>query len=181
MSMYLLIGLLLLFSCMIFKSFNNQSKQQDSVLKRRAVFSLNQQLTFARLKEILPSYTILAQVSYDALMTTKFSRTRNKYRNLLADFVVLDASHQIVAIIGLDDPNALKRFQQTQYKDALLEMAGYRVIRYDEVPSYQQIRRDFFGELRKEWQEPDAQELDTSLKKYNFYNNHEKRKLKVWG
>ena len=58
MSMYLLIGLLLLFSCMIFKSFNNQSKQQDSVLKRRAVFSLNQQLTFARLKEILPSYTM---------------------------------------------------------------------------------------------------------------------------
>ena len=181
MSMYLLIGLLLIFSLMVFKSFNSQSKQQDSVLKRRAVFNLNEQLAFTRLKETLPTHTILAHVSYDALMTTKYSRTRNKYRNLLADFVVMDASHHIVAIIGLDDPNVLKRFQQAHYKDALLSMAGYRVIRYDEVPSYQQIRRDFFGELRKEWQEPDAQELDTSLKKYNFYHNHEKRKLKVWG
>lgn len=181
MSMYLLIGLLLLFSLMVFKGLNNPSKQQDSVLKRRAVFSFNEQLAFARLKEMLPTHTILAHVSYDALMTTKYARTRNKYRNLLADFVVMDASHQIVAIIGLDDSNVLKRFQQAQYKDALLSMAGYRVIRYDEVPSYQQIRRDFLGELRKEWQEPDAQELDTSLKKYNFYHNHEKRKLKVWG
>lgn len=179
MSMYLLIGLLLLFSFMVFKGLNKQSKQQDSVLKRRAVFSLNEQLAFARLKETLPTHTILAQVSYDALITTKYSRTRNKYRNLLADFVVLDASHQIVAIIGLDDPNVLKRLQQKQYKDALLSMAGYRVIRYDEVPTYRQIRRDFFGELRKDWHETEAQELDTSLKKYNFY--HEKRKLKVWG
>lgn len=44
------------------------------------------ELTYTRLKEILPNHMVLAHVSYDALLTTKFSRTRSKYRNLSGNF-----------------------------------------------------------------------------------------------
>ena len=136
MMMYIFIGSLILL-CVLFmawRSLENSTRQQDSALKQRAIFNINQQITYTRLKEILPQSTILAHVSFDALLTTKYSRTRHKYRNMVADFVVLDQSHQVTAIIALDDPMVLKRRQNAQYQDALLAMAGYRVIRYEDVP-----------------------------------------------
>ena len=141
MMMYIFIGSLILL-CVLFmawRSLENSTRQQDSALKQRAIFNINQQITYTRLKEILPQSTILAHVSFDALLTTKYSRTRHKYRNMVADFVVLDQSHQVTAIIALDDPMVLKRRQNAQYQDALLAMAGYRVIRYEDVPEYYQL------------------------------------------
>ena len=138
MMMYIFIGSLILL-CVLFmawRGLENSTRQQDSALKQRAIFNINQQITYTRLKEILPQSTILAHVSFDALLTTKYSRTRHKYRNMVADFVVLDASHQVTAIIALDDPMVLKRRQNAQYQDALLAMAGYRVIRYEDAVSY---------------------------------------------
>ena len=101
------------------EKFKQPYSEKDSVLKQRAVFNINQQITFMRLKEILPESTILAHVSFDALLTTKYTRTRHKYRNMVADFVILDDAHQIKTIIALDDPMALKRPQDAQYQDAL--------------------------------------------------------------
>ena len=109
MMMYIFIGSLILL-CVLFmawRSLENSTRQQDSALKQRAIFNINQQITYTRLKEILPQSTILAHVSFDALLTTKYSRTRHKYRNMVADFVVLDQSHQVTAIIALDDPMVL--------------------------------------------------------------------------
>ncbi|WP_347453433.1 DUF2726 domain-containing protein [Acinetobacter thermotolerans] len=148
MATYIMIGSFLLFCAvlMAWKRVENSNKQQDSALKQRAIFNLNEQMTYTRLKEILPEHTILAHVSYDALLTTKFFRTRNKYRNLVADFVVLDQNHQVVAIVAVDDPVVLRRPQQSQYQDALLSMAGYKVFRYEDIPEYYELRRDFLNE-----------------------------------
>ena len=106
MTIYIVIGSVILLLSMILasKGLIPKTKQQDSALRQRAIFNVNEQLTYTRLKEILPHHTILAHVSYDALLTTKFSRTRSKYRNLVADFVVVDAMQQVVAVVALDDP-----------------------------------------------------------------------------
>ncbi|OTG76997.1 hypothetical protein B9T33_15815 [Acinetobacter sp. ANC 5054] len=177
MTIYIVIGSILLFCVLImaWKSLESDSKQQDSALKQRAIFNINEQLTYTRLKEILPNHTILAHVSFDALLTTKYYRTRNKYRNMVADFVVLNENQQIQAIIALDDPMVLKRIQPMQYQDALLQMAGYRVIRYDDVPEYSQLREDFLGSQVK--YKPIPQVSD--LKKYHLYSDLERKKLKV--
>ncbi len=55
--------------------------------------------------------------------------------------MILDQQYQIVAIVAVDDPVILKRPQQAQFQDALLTMAGYRVICYDvpEIISYEDI------------------------------------------
>lgn len=181
MMMYIFIGSLILL-CVLFmawRGLENSTRQQDSALKQRAIFNINQQITYTRLKEILPQSTILAHVSFDALLTTKYSRTRHKYRNMVADFVVLDASHQVTAIIALDDPMVLKRRQNAQYQDALLAMAGYRVIRYEDVPEYYQLRQDFLIEKFA------YNQLDTSLeghtKKYSFYPVLGRKKIRILG
>ena len=181
MMVYILVGSLLLFCvlCMAWKSLESSSKQQDSALKQRAIFNINEQLTYTRLKEILPQSTILAHVSFDALLTTKYSRTRHKYRNMVADFVVLDEHHQVTAIIALDDPMALRRPQNAQYQDALLAMAGYRVIRYEDVPEYYELRQDFLLE-KSSYNQLDIQMADIP-KKYSFYPELERKKIRIVG
>ncbi|CAM4171894.1 DUF2726 domain-containing protein [Acinetobacter pragensis] len=177
MAIYIVIASMLL-GCMLimaWKSLENNAKQQDSALKQRAIFNINEQLTYTRLKEILPNHIILAHVSFDALLTTKYYRTRNKYRNMVADFVVLDENQQIKAIIALDDPMVLKRIQPSQYQDALLQMAGYRVIRYDDVPEYAQLRDDFLhGKASFRPLTPVS-----DLKKYHLYSDLERKRLKA--
>jgi hypothetical protein len=164
---------------MAWKSLEDSTRQQDSALKQRAIFNINQQLTYTRLKEILPQSTILAHVSFDALLTTKYSRTRYKYRNMVADFVVLDEHYQVTAIIALDDPMVLKRRRNAEYQDALLAMADYRVIRYADVPEYYQLRQDFLVENVA------SHPLDTSLeghtKKYSFYPILQRKKIRILG
>ena len=181
MMVYILVGSLLLFCvlCMAWKSLESSTKQQDSALKQRAIFNINEQLTYTRLKEILPQSTILAHVSFDALLTTKYSRTRHKYRNMVADFVVLDEHHQVTAIIALDDPMALRRPQNAQYQDALLAMAGYRVIRYEDVPEYYELRQDFLLE-KSPHNQLDIQVADIP-KKYSFYPELERKKIRIVG
>ena len=149
MTIYILLGSVLLLFALYwaFHSITDQQKPQDSMLKQRAIFNINEQLTFTRLKEILPQCIILAHVSYDALLTTKYFRTRHKYRNMVADLVILDEYHQIIAVIAVDDSSSLRRAKNAEYQDALLSMAGYRVVRYDDVPEYFQLRQDFLTDV----------------------------------
>ncbi|WP_425918458.1 DUF2726 domain-containing protein [Acinetobacter sp. TSRC1-2] len=181
MMIYILIGSLLLLCVlmMAWKSLETGTRQQDSALKQRAIFNISEQLTYTRLKGILPQSTVLAHVSFDALLTTKYSRTRYKYRNMVADFVVLDEHHQVTAIIALDDPMILKRQQNSQYQDALLAMAGYRVIRYEDVPEYYQLRQDFL--LEKSTHNLLDIQAEITPKKYSFYPELERKKIRILG
>lgn len=148
MTIYVFIGsvLFLLALCVAFSSLSQHTKQQDSMLKQRAIFNINEQLTFTRLKEILPNSMILAHVSYDALLTTKYHHTRRKYQNMVADFVVLDEFHQVLAVVAVDDLHSLRHAESNAYQDALLVMAGYPVFRYDDVPEYHQLRQDLLND-----------------------------------
>jgi uncharacterized protein Veg len=173
MTIYILIGsVLLLFAlCMALKSLTSHPKQQDSMLKQRAVFNINEQLTFTRLKEILPKSIILAHVTYDALLTTKYHRTRTKYQNMIADFVILDEFYQVIAIVAVDDASSIRHTESADYEDALLTMAGYQVFRYEDVPEYYQLRRDFIGDSASPRQEQAI--------KHNVQYHFERRKNKV--
>lgn len=179
MMTYIVVGSLFLLLLMLLtrKSLLPKTQQQDSALKQRALLSVNEQLTYSRLKEILPDHTVFVHVSYDALLTTKFSRTRSKYRDLVADFVVVDALQQVVAIVGLDDPLSLKRSQKFQFQDALLESAGYRVIRYEEVPNHNQLREDFC----KDTYTLHIQSHTGDRKSYTYDMATQARKLRVTG
>ena len=137
---------LILASVIFFNKLKN-NKKTDSALRRRAVFNATEMITFSRLKEVLPEGNVLAHVSFDALLTTKYLHTRRKYQKMFADFVVLDKNCKVIAIVALDDINAMMRMKQHMYQDALLESAGYRMLRYTGIPEYQQLREDFLTEF----------------------------------
>lgn len=122
-------------------------QKKDSALKQKGVLNATQQLTLLRLREIVPHSQVLAHVSFDALLTTKYLHTRRKYQNMVADFVLLDRDFRVMAVIRLDDFNVMKRSKKSAYQDAILKTVGYRTIRYMGVPTLEQIREDFFDEL----------------------------------
>ena len=148
MDMMIIASIVLLAIVIVVAYKGLKSKQQvDSALKRRAVFNSTEQMTFTRLKEILPEANILAHVSFDALLTTKYPHTRRKYSKMFADFVILDQDCKVLAIITLNDINMPKRANDIFYQDAMLEMAGYRIVHYMGVPEYSELREDFLTEL----------------------------------
>lgn len=148
MDMMIFASLFVLAIVIVFAYNGLKNKQKnDSILRQRAVFNSNEQITFTRLKEVFPEANVLAHVAFDALLTTKYSHTRRKYQKMFANFVVLDQHCRVIAIITMDDPNLVKRSSTAIYQDALLEMANYRVVRYREVPEYQQLREDFLIEF----------------------------------
>lgn len=124
-----------------------QNRRQDSPLKRRGILNIAEQITLMRLQAVLPRHTVLAHVSFDALLTTKFAHTRRKYQGLVADFVVLDQQHQVLAIIEIADESYVNRLHQKHYQDSLLELAGYRVLRYSSIPTEQELRQDLVPDL----------------------------------
>lgn len=135
-----IVGLLLI-TALILRHLH-QNRRQDSPLKRRGILNISEQITLMRLQAVLPRHTILAHVSFDALLTTKYMHTRRKYQGLVADFVVLDQQHQVLAIIEIADESYVNRLHQKHYQDSLLELAGYKVLRYSSIPTEQELRED---------------------------------------
>lgn len=174
MDMMIIASLVLLAIVSVVAYKGLKSKQQaDSALRQRAVFNSTELITFTRLKEILPEANILAHVSFDALITTKYLHTRRKYQQMFADFVVLDKDCKVLAVVTLDDLNSSKRMPANTYPDALLESAGYRIVRYVGVPEYQQLREDFLIEYSEMNQNPVFETAE--MGKFELYPNRERR------
>lgn len=112
-------------------------------IKGKRILTMNEQPTFIRLREALPEYIILAQVSFSAFMTAQGYATRNLFNRKVADFVVLDKQFNIVAIVELDDSSHKGKEDKDAERDSLIIEAGYRIIRYQRTPDIDQVKKDF--------------------------------------
>ena len=138
---YLLICAILIVVSIAIYTGIQRKQRQDSALKRRAVMNQSEKIFFSRLQESLPEYHILSRVSFDALLTTKFLRTRHKYQTMIADFVVLDENFKVLAILSCPDHH--RKIYHHHYQNNLLRSAGYHVIDYDELPSVDKLQKEF--------------------------------------
>lgn len=117
--------------------------KNETPIKAKRVITMNEQPTFNRLREALPDNIVLAQVSFGALLSTSGQGTRNRFNRKIADFVVLDKSFNVVAIVELDDSSHKGREKQDADRDAMLKEAGYRIIRYPRTPDLDKVKADF--------------------------------------
>ncbi|MDH2017609.1 DUF2726 domain-containing protein [Acinetobacter ursingii] len=124
------------------KQGGGNSKERNPI-KGKRILTMNEQPTFFRLREALPEHIVLAQVAFSAFMTAKGFPTRNLFNRKVADFVVLDKSLNIVAIVELDDSSHKGNEDKDSDRDALVAEAGYRVIRYKRTPDFAQVQKDF--------------------------------------
>ncbi len=168
MNMMIIASIVILVIVLIVAYKGLKHKQpSDSALRQRAVFNTFEHLTFTRLKDVFPEANVLAHVSFDALLTTKFPRTRRKYQKLFADFVLLDKDCRVLVVIALGDSMSTRRVTSSIDQDALLDAAGYRVIRYQQVPEYQQLREDFLTEYVDMQTIPESEQQSEKLNLYS--------------
>ncbi len=138
----IIIGAIALF---VLKNGNNGKKEKGArtPITGKRPLTMNEQPMFIRLIEALPEYGVLAQVAFSSFMTAKGYATRNLFNRKVADFVVIDKNFNIVAIVELDDSSHKGQEDNDAERDALVNEAGFRVIRYKRTPDINQIRSDF--------------------------------------
>jgi very-short-patch-repair endonuclease len=107
--------------------------------RAKPVLTKNEQGMYWRLREAFPDTVVLAQVAFSALITSAREH-RNRYNQKVADFVLLDRSMQVIAVIELDDSSHNGRAEQDVARSRLLETAGLRVIRFKRTPDIDVLR-----------------------------------------
>lgn len=143
---YLLIPLLMLaVSAVLAMAMSKRKSTKLGVISARSPVTENEQAMYFRLTQAFPSGVVLAQVAFSALITSKDRATRNRFDRKVADFVICTKAFQVVAIIELDDSSHRGREAQDSKRDALLEAAGYRVLRYKTIPDLENLRIDVAG------------------------------------
>jgi len=108
-------------------------------LKARPVMSEREQAMYRRLKETCPGSDVLAQVALPALVSSAREH-RGRFDRLVADFVLCDASMKVQVVIELADPDRKKRPRADALREKVLARAGYKVLRFANVPDQDDLR-----------------------------------------
>ena len=118
--------------------------------KSKPLLSANEKEFFGRLMDALPEYRVLTQVALGALLqpnvrndNKQYYRTRASFSQKIADYVVCNMQMEVVAVIELDDRT--HKGDRDAKRDAMLEQAGYKVIRWQskKKPTAAEIRERF--------------------------------------
>ena len=142
LSMWWIVLAVIVIAFLMFGGKNKKPKQQHTPISAKPILTKRELQFFAVLEQALPRAYIFPQVSFSAILTTKGFYTRSQFNRKIADFVVCDERMNIVAIIELDDSSHKGREQQDAARDAMLNEAGYPVLRYAQIPQASQISKD---------------------------------------
>ena len=142
LSMWWIVLAVIVIAFLMFGGKNKKPKQQHTPISAKPILTKRELQFFAVLEQALPRAYIFPQVSFSAILTTKGFYTRSQFNRKIADFVVCDERMNIVAIIELDDSSHKGREQQDAVRDAMLNEAGYPVLRYAQIPQAPQVIKD---------------------------------------
>lgn len=111
---------------------------------KRTIASANEQMMYWRLVSAFPApeYVVLTQVSFGALLTAKGGASRYSFSQKIADFVLLDKTFKVLSVIELDDSSHRGREGKDASRDAMLAKAGYKILRYKNIPQPAKLLRD---------------------------------------
>jgi very-short-patch-repair endonuclease len=112
-------------------------------VRKKPVLSQREQGMYFRLSSTFPQHVVLSQVSFSALITSARWETRNQFNRKFADFVLCTKSFQVLAVIELDDSSHKGREVEDEDRDSWLTTAGYRVVRYANIPDTAELLADF--------------------------------------
>jgi len=110
-------------------------------IRAKKLLTEREQPMFFRLQQAFPNDVVLSQIAFSALLTAKDQPTRSMFNRKVADFVVATKAFEVLAVIELDDSSHKGREVQDGKRDSLLERAGYRVLRFKNVPDVDVVQR----------------------------------------
>jgi hypothetical protein len=106
---------------------------------KKPLTTLEQEM-YWRLVEAFPGMVVLAQVALSALIATP-RKDRSRYHHKVVDFAILDRAFQVLALVEVDDASQASRHTVGEPVRELLELAGYRVFEFSEVPPVDELHR----------------------------------------
>lgn len=141
--------LLIVFIALIFSALTTIAKKGNrgkigAIIARRPV-SENEQAMYFRLVQAFPNAVVLSQVAFSALITSNDRAARNRFDRKVADFVICTKAFEVAVVIELDDASHRGRESHDAKRDALLQGAGYRVLRYKTIPDIERVQNDVAG------------------------------------
>lgn len=112
----------------------------------RPALTKNEQGMYWRLVQSFPEpeHVVLSQVSFGALLVAKRGASRYSFSQKRADFVLLDKTFRVLAVIELDDSSHRGQETRDAQRDSMLLAAGYKVLRYSGIPDVDRLVRDVF-------------------------------------
>ena len=130
-----LIAVVILAICIAVVLIQQKSRGGAEAYKGRKLMTANELEFFGRLVTALPTHFIFPQVALSALLEASSSDKRKAHSDRLriaqqrADFVVCDASGEVIAVVELDDKTHSRAKDQT--RDARLSQGGIRTVRFE--------------------------------------------------
>lgn len=123
-----------------------KKKKRTGSFKRRQLMTANEAEFFNRLVTALPEHYVFPQVAMSALIEAASSDKKQAHSDRLriaqqrADFVICDASCEVVMVVELDDRT--HSAAKDQVRDSRLEQGGIRTIRFQSrnKPTVEAIR-----------------------------------------
>lgn len=123
---------------------NTKKIQADSPIKSKRLLTEHEKKMYRELT-MIPNCHIFVQVCLGAILWTSTWQTRNKFNKKIADFVVTDLDFNIRAVIELDDKSHDNKIEADQARDAMIREAGYKVLRYRNIPNVSKLMDDILG------------------------------------
>ncbi len=117
-----------------------RGRRASGDIRPRKLLTDREQAMYFRLKQAFPDAVVLCQVSFSALLTAKDQPTRSTFNRRVADFVLTSKAFEVMAIIELDDASHRGREVHDDKRDSLLQRAGYRVLRFKNVPNVDDVQ-----------------------------------------
>lgn len=110
----------------------------------RPVATAREQAMFWRITEVFPhpDYLVMKEMSFGALLEAQGGASRNSFSQKRADFVLLNRDFKVLAVIEIDDHSHKGKEAADQQRDNMLISAGYKVLRYPNIPSRDKLARD---------------------------------------
>ncbi|OWQ90150.1 hypothetical protein CDN98_03635 [Roseateles terrae] len=118
----------------------NQGRKATGLLGGKRPLTNREQAMYFRLVQSFPDHVVLAQVAFSAILTTKDRPTRATFDRKVCDFVLCSKAFDVLAVIELDDASHKGRADADRKRDAILTKAGYRVLRFPQVPDADDLR-----------------------------------------
>lgn len=142
--MVVLVALILVGAIAAALAAKGKGRAQRGSFAKKKLATPREQTMYWRLVEAfpLPEYIVLTQVSFGALLHARDGASRYSFSQKIADFVVADRSFTVLAVIELDDASHRGKEDRDLVRDIMLTQAGYRTLRYPQIPDVARLRRD---------------------------------------
>ncbi|MBR5950369.1 MAG: DUF2726 domain-containing protein [Actinomycetaceae bacterium] len=109
----------------------------------KPILTKREEAMYERLVKAFPNHSILAQISFGALLDSHSLGERNRFDRKIADFAICEKyTARVLVLIELDDASHKGKEVQDAARDKMLKRAGYVVRRYPNVPRIATLQSD---------------------------------------